>query len=123
MLYNEEFEEFRPNDYCELAHELYNKIGDFSCKKNALLRCIINRAYYASFLQIRQALINKGYKARFNGRGEHKTLHNILKKDKPFNMFINDTIKDKNYDLKKIEWYVIMISNVLIEIIAGLIKR
>ena len=100
MLYNEEFEKFKPIDYYSIANELFNKKEILECNSNALFRCIVSRAYYAAFLHIRQFLKNEEYS--FDGFNEHERVINILKKDKPIGMsFKNNDIKDKLWALKK----------------------
>jgi len=99
MIYNNDFEEFKPVDYYNLAKELSNNISNLNCN-SALKRTIISRAYYAAFLQVRQFLKNNGYE--FTQRSEHEQVDTLLKKHNPIrNSFFSKDIRTKLYNLKK----------------------
>lgn len=62
-MYSEDFESFEPIDFLDFAKELYASQTDFESNSSSIKRTIINRTYYAAFLQVRNWFIkHKGYK-------------------------------------------------------------
>jgi len=107
MIYDEDFEKFKAENFHELANDLFNKLNSFSSEnKSSIIRTIVNRSYYSSFLCLREWLKeNTGHS--FSGAGDHGKIRRIIKKYKPFK-HKNKDIKTRLYILSKTDLIVII---------------
>ncbi|MCL2114965.1 MAG: hypothetical protein FWH29_01955 [Methanobrevibacter sp.] len=100
MLFNEDFENFKPIFYYDFAKQIHDNLDKFSCDNSAILRSVISRAYYAAFLQVKARLEDEGYV--FSGYEDHSKVKNILIHDKPIQTeLFNKDIQSRLFDLQK----------------------
>ena len=99
-MYSEDFELFEPIHFLELSEELYDKMDKLESKSSAIKRTIVNRAYYAAFLYIRQWLINEG---KFTSRGpiDHSEVPNAIIGNTPTWEVFEKDLRDKLIGLGK----------------------
>lgn len=85
-----EFEYFLPKDYLDFSKELLFNSDNFNCGISALKRTIYSRAYYSTFLHIREWLIlNAGYKS---GGNDHGDIPDFIRLKGPFDCAKNSEL-------------------------------
>lgn len=99
-MYSEDFELFEPVHFLELSEELYEKMSILDSKNSAIKRTIVNRAYYAAFLYIREWLISeKEYVSK--GPIDHSKVPNEIIGNTPMFEFFEKDLRDKLIGLGK----------------------
>lgn len=95
-----EFEFFIPSDFLELSNELLEKLDNFDCGISALKRTIYSRAYYSSFLHVREWLLHRGiYVSTVK---DHSEIPDFLRLHGPFDSAKNMEIASEMELLKKL---------------------
>lgn len=57
-MYDDEFKNFKPIHLYDLAKKLDKLSDEIGCEKSAVTRTIVNRTYYATFLHVREWLVD-----------------------------------------------------------------
>lgn len=95
----EEFDNFQPIDFLNVAKELYYNLNDENPNISAIKRVIYGRIYYATFLFIREWLIeNRDYVSN----NDHTNIPKAFISKGPFNRVRNKQISKNLKRLKKL---------------------
>lgn len=95
----DEFNNFQPIDFLNVAKDLYSNLNDDTPNSSAIKRIIYGRIYYATFLFIREWLIeNEGYES-FK---DHENVPKAFVNKGPFGRVRNKQISKNLKRLKKL---------------------
>ena len=96
-----EFEEFRPLDFFQLANELNENMDKFNSSSSSVKRNIFGRIYYSVFLFVREWLLgHTNYKS--HPKDDHSKIPKYIRMHGPFSSNINMDISRKIETLKKL---------------------
>ena len=83
-----EFEEFRPLDFFQLANELNENMDKFNSSSSSVKRNIFGRIYYSVFLFVREWLLgHTNYKS--HPKDDHSKIPKYIRMHGPFSSNIN----------------------------------
>ena len=95
----DEFNNFQPIDFLNVAKELYSDLNEDNQNISAIKRIIYGRIYYATFLFLREWLIkNEGYKSY----RDHENVPKAFVNKGPFGRVRNKQISKNLKRLKKL---------------------